>query len=196
MVSEDESPASDDSRKRKVATKLEYNHSEPQPAKRSRPATGSGFNLVSYDLDNDEVDSESEGGHSPADLTIPSITNNNPEDVDAIAALSSVASDGGPLTVLSSAHIEAAHASPALPLEDTQTADKEQTTNIQSSQTSSPMDKTDHISTEVTLPPEPTELCSMHLQDTVEITLRRMRHDIGFDPNRVIQDNKAFRNPR
>ncbi|TNN10374.1 SAP30-binding protein isoform 1 [Schistosoma japonicum] len=48
----------------------------------------------------------------------------------------------------------------------------------------------------VQLPPEPTGHCSMVLQERVERAVRRMRLDISYDPNRAIQDNKAFRNPR
>nr|AAW26448.1 SJCHGC08953 protein [Schistosoma japonicum] len=47
----------------------------------------------------------------------------------------------------------------------------------------------------VQLPPEPTGHCSMVLQERVERAVRRMRLDISYDPNRAIQDNKAFRNP-
>lgn len=49
---------------------------------------------------------------------------------------------------------------------------------------------------DVQLPPEPTGLCRMELQEKVDREVRRMRLDIGYDPNRAIQDNKAFRNPR
>ncbi|TPP39738.1 SAP30-binding protein [Fasciola gigantica] len=48
---------------------------------------------------------------------------------------------------------------------------------------------------EVQLPPEPTGHCRMELQEKVDREVRRMRLDISYDPNRAIQDNKAFRNP-
>ncbi|CAL8081412.1 unnamed protein product [Calicophoron daubneyi] len=48
---------------------------------------------------------------------------------------------------------------------------------------------------EVQLPPEPAGHCPMELQEKVDREVRRMRLDISYDPNRAIQDNKAFRNP-
>lgn len=48
---------------------------------------------------------------------------------------------------------------------------------------------------DVQLPPEPSGHCSMELQEKVDRAVRRMRLDISYDPNRSIQDNKAFRNP-
>ncbi|VDP82203.1 unnamed protein product [Echinostoma caproni] len=48
---------------------------------------------------------------------------------------------------------------------------------------------------DVQLPPEPTGHCRMELQEKVDREVRRMRLDISYDPNRAIQDNKAFRNP-
>ncbi|KER19978.1 hypothetical protein T265_11379 [Opisthorchis viverrini] len=49
---------------------------------------------------------------------------------------------------------------------------------------------------EVELPPEPSGHCPMKLQERVDREVHRMRLEIDYDPNRAIQDNKAFRNPR
>ncbi|CAH8500407.1 unnamed protein product [Schistosoma intercalatum] len=54
---------------------------------------------------------------------------------------------------------------------------------------------TERLIQAVQLPSEPTGHCSMVLQERVERAVRRMRLDISYDPNRAIQDNKAFRNP-
>ncbi|OON18336.1 HCNGP-like protein, partial [Opisthorchis viverrini] len=48
---------------------------------------------------------------------------------------------------------------------------------------------------EVELPPEPSGHCPMKLQERVDREVHRMRLEIDYDPNRAIQDNKAFRNP-
>ncbi|CAH8610247.1 unnamed protein product [Dicrocoelium dendriticum] len=48
---------------------------------------------------------------------------------------------------------------------------------------------------EVKLPPEPPGHCPMKLQEKVDREVHRMRLEIDYDPNRSIQDNKAFRNP-
>ena len=197
IISDGEVSSIVDPLKRKVGASPQSVSRGTLSSKRSRPVAGSVFNLVSYDLDVEEGDSDSVSVDSVSNLSAPSISNYNAEDIDSGTALAFVASDSGPLTVLSSAHIESTHDSPALPHQDMPTANKDQKEKVQISQTVSPTSDSNHVRYfGVTLPPEPTELCSMHLQNTVENTLQRMRHDIRFDPNRVIQDNKAFRNPR
>ncbi|VDM21335.1 unnamed protein product [Hydatigera taeniaeformis] len=199
VTSDDENESSLGSQKRKAGNNPDEQKSlDLQPKKRFRSGKGSGINLVSYALDNDDGDSGSESesselnrGGSSAD----SYSNNNDSSVIS-GAFHFVASDGGPLTVLSSAHIEAAHDSPSTLLEELHGGSEDLPQKDQSSHHSSPSNVSGHNqSMEVSLPPEPKELCSMQLQNTVENTLRRMQHDIGFDPNSVIQDNKAFRNP-
>ncbi|KAL5962028.1 SAP30-binding protein [Taenia solium] len=199
VTSEDEAEASLGSQKRRADNNSEAQKpADTQSKKRFRSGTGSGINLVSYALDNDDGDSGSESDGSVLNRSGSSAgsdTENN--DVSAIGgALHFGAPDGGPLTVLSSAHIEAAHDSPATLPGETHGGTEEHLQKDQPSYHSSPSNATGHNqSLEVALPPEPKELCSMQLQNTVENTLRRMQHDIGFDPNSVIQDNKAFRNP-
>ncbi|KAH9285366.1 SAP30-binding protein [Echinococcus granulosus] len=199
VTSEDENESSLGSQKRKTANNPEeWKPPELQSKKRFRSGIGSGINLVSYALDNDDGDSGSENEGSESNHSGSSadgdVENN---DVSTIGgALHFGAPDGGPLTVLSSAHIEAAHDSPATLPEETHGDTDEHFQKEQPSYQSSPSNGSGHNqSLEVALPPEPKELCSMQLQNTVENTLRRMQHDIGFDPNSVIQDNKAFRNP-
>ncbi|KAL5112050.1 SAP30-binding protein [Taenia crassiceps] len=199
VTSEDENESSLGFQKRKADNNSERQKlPDMQSKKRFRSGTGSGINLVSYALDNDDGDSDSEiegSGLRGSDSSTGSDTENI--DVSAIGGtLHFGAPDGGPLTVLSSAHIEAAQDSPATLPEETHGGVEDQPQKDQPSYHSSPSNVTGYNqSLEVALPPEPKELCSMQLQNTVENTLRRMQHDIGFDPNSVIQDNKAFRNP-
>ncbi|KAF8560685.1 hypothetical protein P879_09117 [Paragonimus westermani] len=60
-----------------------------------------------------------------------------------------------------------------------------------------PLDRTEikRLLEDVKLPPEPQGHCPMKLQEKVDREVHRMRLEIDYDPNRVIQDNKAFRNP-
>lgn len=200
VTSEDENESSLGSQKRKADNIIEERKpSDMLSKKRFRSGAGSGINLVSYALDNDDGDSGSENegsGLTGSGSFTGSDTGNNA--VSAIGGpLHFGARDGGPLTVLSSAHIEAAHDSPATLPEEIHGGTEEHPQKDQLSYHSSPSNASGHTqSLEVVLPPEPKELCSMQLQSTVENALRRMQHDIGFDPNSVIQDNKAFRNPR
>ncbi|CAH8842834.1 unnamed protein product [Trichobilharzia szidati] len=69
------------------------------------------------------------------------------------------------------------------------------TSNPLSNEAMKPESLTERLIREIQLPPEPTGHCSMVLQERVERAVRRMRLDISYDPNRAIQDNKAFRNP-
>ncbi|KAF5398727.1 hypothetical protein PHET_07606 [Paragonimus heterotremus] len=63
--------------------------------------------------------------------------------------------------------------------------------------TETPLDRTEikRLLEDVQLPPEPQGHCPMRLQEKVDREVHRMRLEIDYDPNRVIQDNKAFRNP-
>lgn len=182
------------------------------PKKKARlPHTGS-FNLVSYGSDDDDAsasDASDNSDHSADASPVPG----HGDDVDETADTSTlhfVVSDGGPLTVLSSEHkmsdlqaaIAAAQDSPAAAAQD-DTQD-EQSQQQQPQQTNGSVEgeeaavegEQEKKTSETELPPEPEGLCSMQLQNTVETTLRRMQHDFTFDPNRRIQDNKEFRNPR
>lgn len=97
-----------------------------------------------------------------------------------------------PIHVLSQEHLSAAAAvaaaSEASPPEN---VDSESLPHAQMD-SNSPSKPTEDVS----LPVEPPGLCSMALQEKVDREVRRMRLDISYDPNRAIQDNKSFRNPR
>ncbi|CAH8842755.1 unnamed protein product [Trichobilharzia szidati] len=75
------------------------------------------------------------------------------------------------------------------------TVNDAKTSNPLSNEAMKPESLTERLIREIQLPPEPTGHCSMVLQERVERAVRRMRLDISYDPNRAIQDNKAFRNP-
>lgn len=190
--------------------KSEQNSTKLAAVKRARiPQTGS-FNLVSYGSD-EEYASDSGSSSTSSDSHGDNSNSGEP------SPLQFVISDGGPLTVLSSEHkisdlqaaMEAAQESPApvATVADDNTQDghpvgsgaqeniSEEKESVEGAESGEKGENGDRNS-EVELPPEPEALCSMLMQNTVEITLRRMRHDIDFDPNRRIQDNKEFRNPR
>ncbi|VDD77529.1 unnamed protein product [Mesocestoides corti] len=207
VTSDDEHEGTSSSQKQKCNEETTKPKSATTSLNKSRrPAKGSGFNLVSYGLDNDDGDSDSVDDGSDAIYSNSSVSSDADDESLAgdAGTLHFVVSEGGPLTVLSSEHkisdfqaaIEAAQESPVSPAGDTQGDIGEQKEDQQTSHSPSPSDITSQRQQlDVTLPPEPKELCSMHLQNVVESTVRRMQHDIGFDPNRMIQDNKAFRNP-
>ncbi|KAM7540489.1 hypothetical protein Aperf_G00000022902 [Anoplocephala perfoliata] len=192
VTSEDESVLPNNLLKRKIGGDQESRSVESQ----TKRFAGSG--LVSYDVDHDDEDSQS-------DLDF-SVTVSEAEADESNISINGghlpfMSIDGGPVTVLSLEHIEAAHESPAVLNDEAQSVlnaepmvekDKLSPNRISPSKEETDVDKG---ATEVTLPPEPTEMCSMELLNKVETTVRRMQHDISFDPNRMIQDNKSFRNP-
>ncbi|KAM3182697.1 hypothetical protein ACTXT7_011784 [Hymenolepis weldensis] len=198
VTSEDESISSTYALKRKLDGDVDHEPrlAEPQLKISKRLPGGSGINLVSYDVDHDEEDSQS-GTNSSAETSdeeaAESYLSNN------VAHLPFMNADGGPVTVLSLEHIDAANDSPAV-LTDGGTSAVESTVerdNLSSKHASPLKEETevDKVDDEISLPPESVEMCSLELQNTVETAIRRMQHDISFDPNRVIQDNKSFRNP-
>ncbi|VUZ57778.1 unnamed protein product [Hymenolepis diminuta] len=198
ITSEDESVSSTSALKRKLDEDVgqEPRLAEAQPKISKRLPGGSGINLVSYDVDHDEEDSQS-GTNSSTEASDEeaeeSYLSNN------VAHLPFMNTEGGPVTVLSLEHIDAAHDSPTV-LTDGGNSAIESTVerdNLSSKHVSPLKEETevDKVDDEVFLPPESVEMCSLELQNTVETAIRRMQHDISFDPNRVIQDNKSFRNP-
>lgn len=199
VTSEDESVFPINPLKRKIEEDQESRSIETQAKNRNRFFAGSGINLVSYDVDHDDEDSQSNSGSSATFSEVEADESNISVDGGPLHFMNI---DGGPVTVLSSEHIEAAHESPDALTAEAQSAPNTESTveknRLSPSHTFLLKEETDvdKKAAEVTLPPEPTELCSMELLNKVETTVRRMQHDISFDPNRMIQDNKSFRNPR
>nr|CDS30445.1 SAP30 binding protein [Hymenolepis microstoma] len=198
VTSEDESVTSTNAPKRKLdeGVDQELKLAEPQPKISKRLPSGSGINLVSYDFDHDDDDSQSDSSSS---AETSDETTKEPYLSVNVTNLPFMNTDGGPVTVLSSEHIVAAHDSPAV-LTDGGASATESTAekDNSSSDGASPLreeTENDKGDDDVILPPEPSEMCSLELQNKVETAIRRMQHDISFDPNRMIQDNKSFRNP-
>ncbi|VDN97345.1 unnamed protein product [Rodentolepis nana] len=198
VTSEDESITSTSVTKRKLDEGVDQDlkPTESQPKISKRLPNGSGINLVSYDFDHDDEYSQSDcsssadaGDEATKESYLPS----------NVANLPFMNTDGGPVTVLSSEHIVAAHDSPAdLTDGGASATESPAEKDNSSSDSASPLkEESETVKDEddVVLPPEPSEMCSLDLQNKVETTIRRMQHDISFDLNRMIQDNKFFRNP-
>nr|CAH8843366.1 unnamed protein product [Trichobilharzia regenti] len=163
--------------------KTDSSHNVPVPGKKRKLPISAG--LVSYAIDDDEeeddentvLDTDDDDGDEDDENTDSNDQNTHSNHV----LQSNVPATGQPPTIFSSGQpvINILSQNQIHPTTTTQTCQQSMMGKLQI----------------LLLPPEPTGHCSMVLQERVERAVRRMRLDISYDPNRAIQDNKAFRNP-
>lgn len=193
-ISEDESISSSSAQKRKAEDDVSQESAESIPKVPKRNTGGMGIHLVSYAYEEDGESEDESNPENGAENAEESYFSND------IGNLPFMKNDGGPVTVLSSEHIEVAYSSPAVLTDGAASVagSVPEKDNLSSNQASPVKDvaEDNRLDDEVTLPPEPSESCSFELQNVVNRHIQRMRHDISYDPNRMIQDNKSFRNPR